>query len=296
MTPTLRRPQSLARALDSLAAQTARGLIAQVVVVDNDATPSAREAVDEAARRTGLPIVYVHEPQPGVATARNRALAEIAADHVAFLDDDEEAPPDWLERLFAVHQALVADVTFGPVRGVAAGAPEAERPYLDWFFSRIGPGETGLTDRGWGCGNSLMRRATALRGEAPFDVAGNEAGGEDDRLFLKLQAAGARFAWAADAWVWEHAPETRADARYALRRAFAYGQGPTRHALRQGRRLAALRWIAVGAGQAAVFGAATVLAFLLRRPDRFFLADRTARGLGKMLWRTPTRFYGRAAA
>ena len=295
MTPTLRRPESLARALRSLARQSARDLIGQVVVVDNSPEGSARETVATLAAETGLPLTYLHEPHPGVATARNTGLRAITCDHVAFLDDDEEAPSEWLERLFALHTTLDADVTFGPVKGSAEGATAAERPYLDHFFSRIGPEVSGPTERGWGCGNSIMRRATALRGDAPFDVAGDESGGEDDRLFLKLGAEGRRFAWAADAWVWEHAPPARTNARYALGRAFAYGQGPTRHALRQGKPLQAARWIAVGAAQAALYGAATTVAFALQRPDRFFMADRAARGLGKMMWRTPTRFYGRAA-
>ncbi|CAN5222135.1 glycosyltransferase family 2 protein [soil metagenome] len=296
MTPTLRRPESLARALRSIAAQTAReALIGQVVVVDNSPDGSARDTVAAVRVETGLPLIYLHEPHPGVATARNRGLSAIATDHVAFLDDDEEAPPEWLERLFALHLQLDADVTFGPVRGVAEGAAPAERAYLDHFFSRVGPQTSGPTGRGWGCGNSIMRRSTALTGDAPFDTAGDESGGEDDRLFLQLASSGARFAWAADAWVWEHAPQGRTNARYALNRAFAYVQGPTRHALRQGKPLEAARWVAVGAAQAALYGAATTLAFALKRPNRFFMADRAARGLGKMMWRTPTRFYGRAA-
>ena len=295
MTPTMRRPDSLARALRSLAAQEARDLIAQVVVVDNDAQDSARAVAAQMTAETGLPILYIHEPRPGVATARNAGMAQITADHVAFLDDDEAAPPTWLGALYATHTALNADATFGPVRGVADGARDAERAYLDRFFSRVGPQATGLTERGWGCGNSILRRATALVGPAPFDVAGNEAGGEDDRLFQALAAKGCVFAWAADAWVWEHAPASRANARYALRRAFAYGQGPTRHALRHGRPLEAARWVAVGVAQAALFGAGAAVAFGLRRPNRYDMADRCARGLGKVLWRTPTRFYGAAA-
>ena len=296
MTPTMRRPESLARALRSLAAQTARAeLIEQVVVVDNAPEGSARETVAAVAAETGLPLTYLHEPIPGVATARNTGLSAITAEHVAFLDDDEEAPANWLAKLYAAHLHYEADATFGPVKGVAEGAAPAERAYLDRFFSRIGPETSGLTERGWGCGNSILKRATCLVGPTPFDIAGNEAGGEDDRLFQGLHANGASFAWAADAWVWEHAPPARATARYALNRAFAYGQGPTRHALRNGRPLEAARWVAVGAAQAALFGAATTVAFALHRPNRFDMADRTARGLGKLLWRTPTRFYGQAA-
>jgi succinoglycan biosynthesis protein ExoM len=296
LTPTLRRPESLARALRSLAALDHREtLIAQVVVVDNDPDGGARDTVEALKAETGLPLLYVHAPRPGVATARNAGLEHVVAEHVAFLDDDEEAPPQWLERLYATHLRLNADATFGPVRGVAEGAPQAERAYLDSFFSRIGPAETGMTERGWGCGNSILRRATALPGPAPFDTAGDRTGGEDDRLFQALAAKGARFAWAADAWVWERAPQARANVRYALTRAFAYGQGPPRHALRHGRPLEAAGWMAVGAAQAALHGAHAAVAFALRRPERFHVADRCARGLGKVFWRTRTEFYGEAA-
>ena len=297
LTPTMRRPESLARAVRSLAAQEDRdSLIAQVVVVDNTAEASARNVIERLAAETGLPLIYVHEPHPGVATARNAGMREVTAEHVAFLDDDEEAPPAWLRTLYAAHLALSADATFGPVRGVAEGARDAERAYLDRFFSRIGPEATGLTERGWGCGNSILRRSTTLSAPDPFDVAGDEAGGEDDRLFQAVAARGAVFGWAADAWVWEHAPAARANARYALRRAFAYGQGPTRHALRHRRPLEAARWVAVGVAQAAVFGGRAAVAFSLNRPNRYDLADRCARGLGKVMWRTRTGFYGAAAA
>ena len=95
--------------------------------------------------------------------------------------------------------------------------------------------------------------------------------------------------------MWEHAPAHRANLRYALARAFAYGQGPTRHALRHGRPVQAAGWAMIGAAQAAVYGAAAATAYGLGRPERYDLADRTARGLGKLLWRVPTHFYGEAA-
>ena len=120
--PTFRRPESLARALASVLAQDGLGtLVAEIAVVDNDPGGSARTTVD-ALRREGASLLYIPAPEPGVSNARNAGLAATTAPLVAFLDDDEEAPPHWLASLHAAHTAFAADVTFGPVRGRADAA------------------------------------------------------------------------------------------------------------------------------------------------------------------------------
>lgn len=296
--PTLRRPDSLARALRSVLAQDdGAKLIDEIVVVDNSPEGSARETVAGLAEGTALRVRYVHEPRPGVATARNSGVREVSARHVAFLDDDEEAPPEWLARLHGAHARIGADVTFGPVRGAVSVGPPWKRAYLEQFFSRVGPSETRLIDHPYGCGGSIMTRATALAGPAPFDVSGDQVGGEDDRLFAELQNRGARFGWAADAWVLEHAPAHRATVAYTLKRAYGYGQSPSQIAWRSGDLLGVARWMIVGAGQAAVFGAAAGVFWGLGRPRRASaLADRAMRGLGKVGWFLHLRFYGAAEA
>ena len=292
--PTLRRPESLARALRSLVAQVDGGaLIEAVVVVDNSPEASA-EAVARAFEAE-LPVVYVHEPKPGVATARNSGLARIGAPYVAFLDDDQEAPPHWLSALTRTHKALGADVTFGPCRGVASGGPAWAKPYLDAFFSRTGPDRSGLTDARHGCGDAMMSRATALAGPAPFDTAYDQVGGEDDRLFQRLDREGRRFAWCAEAWVYEHAPEARCRISYVLRRAFSYGQTPATDAAHVRDWAGVARWMAVGAAQSLVYGAAAAALCLVGSPRRLAMTDKAVRGLGKVVWWVTPKFYGRAA-
>src|SRR5690606_33424548 len=122
---------------------------------------------------------------------------------------------------------LGADVVFGPIRGRVPETTGWATAYLERFFGREGPSETRLIDQAYGCGNSLMVRATALPGALPFDPSADRSGGEDDALFQALEARGGRFGWAAEAWVDEFAPLHRATMRYALTRAFAYGQSPS---------------------------------------------------------------------
>lgn len=293
--PTLRRPESLRRALDSLMAQQGvADRVSAIVVVDNDPAGSA-EAVVEAAARPGKPLlVYVSLPRPGIATARNAGVAAGEAPLVAFLDDDEAASPGWLAALLKVQAETGADAVFGPIRGRADDAAPWLRPYLDAFFGREGPRESGLVDQAWGCGNSLVVRATALPGPAPFDVAADQTGGEDDALFRGLAARGGRFAWASDAWVEEFAPAHRATLSYALARAFAYGQGPSQDAAARRDWPGVARWMAVGAAQAGVWGAIAGVMWLTRRPARARMLDRAARGAGKLLWMRgfEPHFYG----
>ncbi len=297
--PTQRRPAGLAAAMASALAQAGVDpATVELVVADNDQSPSARAAVEAAAKAAPFPVVYVHEPAAGVANVRNTALTVARGGLIAFLDDDQEAPAGWLAALLAVQAAAGADVVFGPVHARAPDSVTEHRAYFERFFSRLDDSAEGLIDHFYGCGNSLILRAL-LPAQQPFSVERNQIGGEDDLLFGNLQAAGARFAWAPQAWVWEDPVPGRLTLRYTLARAFGYGQGPTEHCWSSTPRDMAgvLKWMLVGLAQTAVFGPVAVAKWTLRRPDRAAALDRAARGLGKTFWWGPFRlnFYGRTA-
>ena len=294
--PTLRRPEGLSAALGSLMAQ--QGVddrLGEIVVVDNDREPSSRAVVEAFADQT-FPVVYVHEPTVGVASARNAGLAATRAPLIAFLDDDEIASAGWLGALLQSQSASGADVVFGPIRGRAPDAPDDVRSWLEDFFGRAGPGVDTLLDQPFGCGNSLMVRATALPGPAPFEVRWDQSGGEDDALFAAVTARGGRFGWSASAWVDEVAPAHRANLAYALSRAFAYGQSPAQAAWGRRDLLGVGKWMAVGLVQMIGWGLLAAPLTLMRRPGRARALDRAARGLGKILWMPglEPRFYGTA--
>ncbi|MGV8930247.1 MAG: glycosyltransferase family 2 protein [Brevundimonas sp.] len=293
--PTLRRPESLERALRSLFAQSGvADRISAIVVVDNDPVGSAEVTVAALRSHSPWPLIYVHAPHPGVATARNAGLAATQAPLIAFLDDDEAASPGWLKALLQARTDTGADAVFGPITGRAPDADAWLKPYLEHFFGREGPERTGLIDAPYGCGNSLMLRQTALPGPAPFNADTDEAGGEDDALFAALASRGGRFGWASDALVEEFAPAHRATLDYALARAFAYGQGPSQTAAASKDWPAVLRWMAIGAAQTAVWGAASAALTLIASPNRAEMYDRTARGFGKLFWMKgfEPHFYG----
>ena len=293
--PTMRRPEFLERALKSVFAQ--KGVahrLASIVVVDNDPQGSAATVCGRLTAASPVPLVYRHEPKPGVSTARNAGLAATLSPLIAFLDDDEKATPHWLDRLIRAREALNCDVVFGPIHGRVPASTGWTRRYLETFFGRQGPEQTQLLDHAYGCGNSLMLRATALPGDAPFDPKTDASGGEDDALFSALSMRGGTFGWACDAWVDEYAPAHRATLKYALTRAFAYGQSPPQIAWKQGKPIRMLLWMAIGAGQAGVWGLVALALTLINNDRRAGALDKAARGLGKVFWTKgfEPHFYG----
>lgn len=291
--PTFRRPRGAVEAARSALAQAGAPSF-EVVLVDNDPEGSARiplQAIDDPR------IVVVHEPAAGVANARNAGLRAARGDLIAFLDDDEVAPETWLAELLRVQAAHDADVVFGPVRTRLVASPRDHRDFFEAFFARDPDHAEGIISVFYGCGCSLIRRA-ALPSPQPFASARNEIGGEDDLLFQAMENAGAVFAWAPGAGVWETPEPPRVTLAYTLRRAFAYGQGPATKAWAGPKRdLAAIAfWMAVGAAQSVAYGAAALGCFLGKTHRRAFAYRRFVEGLGKVFWFPvfKPRFYGAA--
>ncbi|WJJ94309.1 glycosyltransferase family 2 protein [Neopusillimonas aromaticivorans] len=105
---TYQRRDQLAQLLQELANQTRTP--DQIVIVDNDAQGSARAVVELfAAEQQGrMDVVYAIQPEKNIALTRNMSVALATGPWLAFIDDDECAPVDWLKTLLIcaeTHQA-----------------------------------------------------------------------------------------------------------------------------------------------------------------------------------------------
>jgi glycosyltransferase involved in cell wall biosynthesis len=294
--PTFRRPgRALAAAMSALSQRIDASF--EVVLVDNDPDGSALASLRGLVAGRAARIAVVLEPRPGVANARNAGLLAARGGLIAFLDDDEIAPPTWLSELVRVQGAHAADVVFGPVRTHLAAPPADHRDFYEAFFARDPAHAEGPIDAIYGCGCSLIRR-DALPSAQPFSIERNEIGGEDDLLFQHMQARGARFAFAPAACVAETPEPSRVSLTYTLRRAFAYGQGPATHAWFAEKRdyAAVAKWMLVGVAQAIVWGAVAVFACSFQTRRRAFVYRRFVEGVGKTFWfpLLKPRFYGAA--
>ena len=100
--PTHKRPELLARAIQSVLAQTFSDY--EVLVVENGDSHGGR-AVAEAFAAAGAPIHYLYDPLASLPNARNVGIEASRGAYIAFLDDDDEWLPTKLERQVAILQA-----------------------------------------------------------------------------------------------------------------------------------------------------------------------------------------------
>lgn len=222
------RRASVRQTLASIAAQQGAPRL-RVIIADNDDIPSAEASVNAAARELGLAITYLHAPARNIATARNACLEAASADLVAFIDDDEIAPPDWLAGLIA--GLGQDDVVFGPVQ--ARYQPGAPAWVVRGDFHSFGPVVRANGDIDTGYSSNVLFRRSAV-GALRFEPSLGRTGGEDTFFFAQLHAGGARLGFCPTAMVYEPTPSERATLPWLLRRAFRSGQTHARVLRAQG--------------------------------------------------------------
>lgn len=279
---TFRRPDGLQRALDGLWKQVGLALAkVTVLVVDNDASGSARAVVDQNSAPPGWVLRYVIEPQPGVSHARNRCLAESRTELIAFFDDDEVPEPDWLLALLETQRVTGADAVFGTVISRFETCPPS---WMAGCTAHKKPRHPTGSVVGWesSCTANVLigSRLVALAG-GRFDVRFATSGGEDALFFARAESAGAHLVWCDEAVVVEDVPATRMRLVWVLRRSLKGGQTWVRIRAEFSRGI----WLPMvlrGAVSALLATIALFPALLVSRGAAVRQAQRVAGGLGKM--------------
>ena len=247
--PTFRRPQDLKRAVigvleqagelvggssaearepegDAAGAADVDGVAGrgvsdvEVLVIDNDAQGTGREAALAAAADAGVPVRssaeapeepggvglrYVVEERPGVAAVRNRALDETGGrDLLVFIDDDEEPEPGWLAALVGLWASTGCQAVAGPVIPVYEVEPEAWVRQGEFFVRRTWPTGTVRPVAASNC--LLLDLGFVRRAGLRFDEAFGATGGEDTLFTRRLSAAGGVIRWCDEARVRDHVP------------------------------------------------------------------------------------------
>jgi glucosyl-dolichyl phosphate glucuronosyltransferase len=233
--PTYNRADLLPRALQSLLdAERPDGLAVGVVVVDNRSMDTTADIVDSFMPRFAGELQYLYEWKPGRSHALNAGIAACRGDLVGMIDDDEEVDRSWLRTIAAAFDDPATDFIGGPYLPRWGG----ERPaWLGRAYGAVvGWTECGQATQqfGAGCeamlmgGNAIIRRSVLER-VGPYSVdLGRTPGGrlmscEDEDMFTRLLASGARGFYRPDLVIHHYVPPERLTKRYFRRWCFWRG-------------------------------------------------------------------------
>ena len=213
---TRNRPESLRRALGSIAAFDYPPHLLNVLVVDNAPTDLSTHAVVAE-----FPTFrYVREMRPGLDWARNRAIAEATGAIIAFTDDDVAVDRLWLRAIvppFADQAVMCVTGLVAPAeretapqnlfeeykgfgKGFVARYYSRELQKVAWHFP-LGAGILGT-----GANMAFRRSVFADIGlfDEGFDVGTATDGGGDLDMFYRVVSAGHAFVYEPGALVWHY--------------------------------------------------------------------------------------------
>ncbi len=215
------RREEVTKTLRSLDAQRLPdGITLQIIVADNDETPSAQKRVEAAAREMTTPVRYLHAPARNISIARNACLEAATGDWVAFIDDDEFAPEEWIANLMAA--VGKEDGAFGPAIAEYAETAPKWMAALN-VHSNIPERRGDSVETGHTCNALLRWKDTPWQAER-FDLARGRTGGEDTEFFFRLRLRGAAYALADKAIVTEPVAPSRLRLSWLLKRKYRQGQ------------------------------------------------------------------------
>ncbi len=223
----LDRLSLLERAINSALAQGPD--VEVVLAVDNN-----RDLFGVARKRYPRITVVLNERERGASATRNTGSRAARGQILAFLDDDAEAMPGWLENLAV---PLRTDPSVIGVGGWVTPSWAVSQP--SWFPMEFGwvvgasyvglPSTPGAIRNVWS-GNMAVRKADFFRAGGfleGFGKKGNSSRPEDTELCLRMAAQhpGTRWWFAPAARIQHHVPPKRATVRFFLRRCVAEGAG-----------------------------------------------------------------------
>lgn len=193
-----------------------------VVVVDNSVTGDVKSTIVSSGIFSEE-LIFCQESRAGIPLARNAALrmaVKLQAHYIAFIDDDEIAPQDWLTRLVCGIVSNGADVIVGGV-GRSDSIEGAVKSAADYVSSE------GLSDlprvRTAVTSNVLLDARLVL---APLSLNFDENmyfGGSDREFFMRAILGGSIIVSAKNELVFEVWPAERREVKYLLMRWFRYG-------------------------------------------------------------------------
>ncbi|QEE28372.1 glycosyltransferase [Terriglobus albidus] len=211
---TCSRAHLLPGVLDALLGQSLLANVSvEMVIVDDQSTDNTPEVLARYQAEAAIPVRILQGAKQGVAAARNLAVQHARGRWLASFDDDEIAPPHWLQTLYGVAQQNHAVCVGGATalslpegRSFSEVGPRARRLLGEILFSE----ERSMQFHELPSTNNVLIRRDVFESLGGFDLNFTE-GGEDTDLFQRMHRAGHRMWLAPEAKVLHLIPPRRLD-------------------------------------------------------------------------------------
>ncbi len=234
---TYNRCEKLAGALQSIAiSQVASSVTWEILVVDNNSTDQTRNVVEDFCRQYPGHFRYLFEPRPGKSYALNTGIAKARGKVLAFVDDDVNVEPTWLQNLTA---DLLQD---GKWAGVGGRVLPAEKftppPWLSEDFYCVvfacfdlGNKAAELEQPPYGTNMAFRKSAFEKHGGFRIDLGprpNSQIRNEDTEFGRRLLRAGERLLYEPSAVVYRPVPHGRIEQKYFFSWWFDFGRAMIR--------------------------------------------------------------------
>ncbi|RWK01216.1 MAG: glycosyltransferase family 2 protein [Mesorhizobium sp.] len=199
---------------------------AELVVVDNGSRDGTAEYLSRIAKTSGIALTALREPQPGLAAARNAALARARGRVLVFVDDDCRLDRNYLadlERHYASGEKWVirgGRVEIGDARDLPFTIKRCEK--RERLTPAVHPGGFVL-----GCNMSMHRDVAARIGrfDERFGAGGALRSAEDTDYLVRAMLAGIAVEYVPDMTIFHHHGRRDRKAIGRLHRDYHFGNG-----------------------------------------------------------------------
>jgi glycosyltransferase involved in cell wall biosynthesis len=214
------RVEKIRRLLGSLIRVNNRTAISHEIVIANNATDekTAAAVIDLVAEfngRDGISCRQIREPIAGKCRAQNKTIPETKGKLVAFLDDDVEVVPEWLDAIHSFfvnfpHDVMQGSILMRPEDEKNEALQRALKKFRTVDFLNYGPG-TGADLNTLTGGNMTVRRGLFDQ-VGLFDERLGPGGygiSEDVEFAQRVVKAGKRIGWQPSAGVYNELDPSR---------------------------------------------------------------------------------------